>query len=57
MVGQPNIIHPPERKASEAHAVTHVNTIDLPYIMERPHSLALIKYASLQLQVMHTLTE
>lgn len=57
MVGQPNIMHPPGREVSEAHDLTQVNTIDLPYKIGTPYSLALIKYATLQLQVMHILVD
>lgn len=56
-MGQPNIMHPPGREVSEAHDLTQVNTIDLPYKIGTPYSLALIKYATLQLQVMHTLVD
>lgn len=57
MVGQPNIMHPPGREVSEAHDLTQINTIDLPYKIGTPYSLAVIKYATLQLQVMHTLVD
>lgn len=58
-MGQPNIMHPPGRgEVSEAHDLTQVNTrVTCPTKIGTPYSLALIKYAALQLQVMHTLVD